>query len=108
MLDTSDALISVNRNAFLHNIEIIGPSIARYPAGNCMFNVILNFEHISYLALVFLLLTLSRLVNPGWDIKNCFLLSNRLVIIGGGEIQSMEETTQGNSAAMAIYALRKK
>ena len=68
MLDALNAFNSVNRNAFLHDAEVICPSIACY-------------------------------------VKNCYSLSNRLFIIGGGEIQSMEGTIQGDSAAMAIYAI---
>ena len=66
--DASNAFNSVNRNAFLHNVEIICPSIARY-------------------------------------VKNCYSLSNRLFIVGGEEIQSMEGTFQGDPAAMEIYAI---
>ena len=36
--------------------------------------------------------------------QNCYSLRNRLFIISGGEIQSMKGTTQGDSAAMTIYA----
>ena len=36
--------------------------------------------------------------------ENCYSLRNRLFIISGGEIQSMKGTTQGDSAAMTIYA----
>ena len=38
-------------------------------------------------------------------VKNCSSVSSRLFIIGGGEIQSMEGTTQGDPAAMVIYAI---
>ena len=68
MLDTLNAFSSVDRNAFLHDAEVICPSIA-------------------------------------WYVKNCYSLSNRLFITGGGEIQSVEGTIQGDSAAMAIYAI---
>ena len=36
--------------------------------------------------------------------ENCYSLRYRLFIISGGEIQSMKGTTQGDSAAMTIYA----
>ena len=68
LVAASNAFSSVNRNAFLHNVEIICPSIARY-------------------------------------VKNCYSLSNRLFIVGGEEIQSMEGTFQGDPAAMEIYAI---
>ena len=38
-------------------------------------------------------------------VKNCYSVNSRLFIIGGGEIQSMEGTTQGDPAAMVIYAI---
>ena len=38
-------------------------------------------------------------------VKKCHDLSSRLFIIGGGEIRSSEGTTQGDSTAMAIYAI---
>ena len=38
-------------------------------------------------------------------VKNCYYVNSRLFIIGGGEIQSMEGTTQGDPAAMVIYAI---
>ena len=37
-------------------------------------------------------------------VKNCYSVNSRLFIIGGGEIQPMEGTTQGDPAAMVIYA----
>ena len=58
----------VNRSPFLHNVEIICSSIARY-------------------------------------VKNCYWLSNRLFIIGGEKIQPVKGTTQGDLAAMVIYAI---
>ena len=68
LVDASNAFNSINRNVFLHNVEVICPSIPRY-------------------------------------VKNCYSLNCRLFIIGGGEIQSMEGTTQGDPAAMVIYAI---
>ena len=68
LVDASNAFNSINRNVFLHNVEVICPSIARY-------------------------------------VKNCYSVNSRLFIIGGGEIQSMEGTMQGNPAAMVIYAI---
>ena len=38
-------------------------------------------------------------------VKNCYSVNSRLFTIGGGEIQSMEGTTQGDPAAMVIYAI---
>ena len=38
-------------------------------------------------------------------VRNCYYDNTRLFIIRGGEIQSMEGTTQGDPAAMAIYAI---
>ena len=38
-------------------------------------------------------------------VRNCYCANTRLFIIGGGEIQSMEGTTQGDPTAMAIYAI---
>ena len=67
-VDASNAFNSINRNVFLHNVEVICPSIARY-------------------------------------VKNCYSVKSRLFIIGSGEIQSMEGTTQGDPAAMVIYAI---
>ena len=37
--------------------------------------------------------------------KNCYSIGNRSVMIGGAEIQSIEGTTQGNSAAMVNYVI---
>ena len=37
-------------------------------------------------------------------VKNCYSVSSRLFIIGGRKIQCMEGTTQGDPAAMVIYA----
>ena len=37
-------------------------------------------------------------------VRNCYYANTRLFIIRGGEIQSMEGTTQGDPTAMAIYA----
>ena len=68
LVDASNAFNSINRNVFLHNVEVICPSIARY-------------------------------------VKNCYFVNSRLFIIGGGEIQSMEGTTQADPAAMAIFAI---
>ena len=68
LVDASNAFNSINRNVFLHNVEVICPSIARY-------------------------------------VKNCYSFNSRLFIIGGGEIQSMEGTTQGDPAAMVIYVI---
>ena len=68
LVDASNAFNSINRNVFLHNVEVICPSIARY-------------------------------------VKDCYSINSRLFIIGGGEIQSMEGTTQGHPAAMVTYAV---
>ena len=38
-------------------------------------------------------------------VKNCYSVDSRLFLIGDGEIQSMEGTTQGDPAAMVIYAI---
>ena len=38
-------------------------------------------------------------------VKNCYSLSNHFIIISGGEIQSIKGTTQGDPAAMVIYAI---
>ena len=38
-------------------------------------------------------------------VKKCYLVYSQLFIIGGGEIQSMERTTQGDPAAMVIYVI---
>ena len=38
-------------------------------------------------------------------VKNCYSLRNRLFIIGGGEIQSIEGAAQGDPVAMSIYAI---
>ena len=38
-------------------------------------------------------------------VKNCYSVDSRLFIIGGGEIQNMEGTTQGDPAAKVIYAI---
>ena len=35
-------------------------------------------------------------------VRNCYYASTRLFIIGGGETQSMDGTTQGDPTAMAI------
>ena len=68
LVDASNAFNSINRNVLLHNVEVTGPSIARY-------------------------------------VKNCFSVNSRLFVIGGGEIQSMERTTQDDLAAMVVYAI---
>ena len=67
LVNVSNAFNSINRNVFLHNVEVICPSIARF-------------------------------------VKNCYSVNSRLFIIGGGEVQSVEGTTQGDPAAMVIYA----
>ena len=38
-------------------------------------------------------------------VRNCYCASIRLFIIGGGKVQSMEGTVQGDSTAMAIYSI---
>ena len=38
-------------------------------------------------------------------VRNCYSLPSRLFIIGGSELKSCEGTTQGDPAAMAIYAI---
>ena len=38
-------------------------------------------------------------------VRNCNNLPSRLFIVGRGEIQSSEGTTQGGPAAVAIYAI---
>ena len=68
LVDALNALNSINRNAFLHNITIICPPLARY-------------------------------------VRNCYYTNTRLFIIGGGEIQSMEGTTQGDPTAIALCAI---
>ena len=68
LVDASNAFNSINRNVFLHNVEVICPSIARY-------------------------------------VKSCYSVNSRLFIIGGGEIQFMEGTTQVDPAAMVIYVI---
>ena len=68
LVDALNAFNSINRNAFLHNITIICPPLARY-------------------------------------VRNCYHTNIRLFIIGGGEIQSMEGTTQGDPTAIALYAI---
>ena len=67
LVNASNAFISIDRNAFLQNITIICPPLARY-------------------------------------VQNCYYANTRLFIIGGGEIQSMEGTTQGDPRSMAIHA----
>ena len=68
LVNASNAFNSVNKNAFLHNAEIISPLIAQ-------------------------------------QVKYFYSLSSHLFITGGGEIQLKEGTTQGNPAAVAIYAV---
>ena len=68
LADASNVINSINRNVFLHNVEVTCPSIARY-------------------------------------VKNCYSVNSRLFIIGGGDIQNMEGTTQGDPAAKVIYAI---
>ena len=68
LVDASNAFNSISGNVFLHNVEVIRPSIA-------------------------------------WYVKKCYSVNSRLFMIGGGEIQSMEGTTQGDPAAMVIYAI---
>ena len=62
------AFSSVDRNTFVHNIEVICPSYAKY-------------------------------------VRNHYNLPSCLFIIGGGEIQSTQWTTQGDPTAMTIYAI---
>ena len=38
-------------------------------------------------------------------VRNCYALPSRLLIIVGSELKSCERTTQGDPAAMAIYAI---
>ena len=38
-------------------------------------------------------------------VKNCCSLHSRLFVIGGNEIRSCEETTQGDPIAMAVYVI---
>ena len=38
-------------------------------------------------------------------VRNCYSLPSRLFIIGRSELKSCEGTTQGDPAAMAIYAI---
>jgi hypothetical protein len=68
LVDASNAFNSVNRQTFLHNINIICPVLAKF-------------------------------------VRNCYSHNARLFIVGGGEIRSNEGTTQGDPAAMAIYAI---
>ena len=68
LVNASNTFNSINRNAFLHNITIMYPPLARH-------------------------------------VRNCYYANFQLFIIGGGEIQSMEVTTQDDPTAMAIYAM---
>ena len=38
-------------------------------------------------------------------IRNCYDANTRLITIGGGKIESMEGTTQGDPTAITIYAI---
>ena len=38
-------------------------------------------------------------------VRNCYALPSRPFIIGGSELKSSEEMTQGDPAAMTIYAI---
>ena len=40
-------------------------------------------------------------------VGNCYALPSRLYVIGGSELKLCEGTTQGDSAAMMIYAIAK-
>ena len=40
-------------------------------------------------------------------VRNCYALPSRLYVIGGSELKSCEGTTQGDPAAMMIYAIAK-
>ena len=92
LVDASNAFNSVNRNAFLHNVEIICSSDASNAISSVNKNAFLhNVE--------------TMCPSIAQYVKNCYSLSNRLFIVGGGEIQSIEGTTQGDPAAMAIYAI---
>ena len=42
---------------------------------------------------------------PARFVRNCYYANTRLSIIGGAETQSMEGSTQGDPAAMTIYAI---
>ena len=64
----ANAFNSVNRKVFLHNINVVCPSISIY-------------------------------------LENCYTLPSSLFIIGRTEIQSSDETTQGDPVAMSIDAL---
>jgi hypothetical protein len=68
LVDASNAFNTINRQAALHNIGIICPS-------------------------------LSRVLN------NTYQAPVRLFVTGGAEIESSEGITQGDSLAMAMYAL---
>ena len=43
----------------------------------------------------------------GAFVRNCYALPSRLYVIGGSELKSCEGTTQGDPAAMMIYAIAK-
>ena len=64
----ANAFNSVNIKVFLHNINVVCPSISIY-------------------------------------LENCYTLPSSLFIIGRTEIQSSDETTQGDPVAMSIDAL---
>ena len=38
-------------------------------------------------------------------VRNCYTVSTRLFVIGGTEIESEEDTTQGDPLGMDIYAI---
>lgn len=68
LVDANNAFNTINRQAALHNIGVLCPSIS------CMLN-------------------------------NTYRAPVKLFVIGGGEIESTEGTTQGDPLAMAMYAL---
>ena len=68
LVDATNAFNTINRQAALHNIGFLCPSIS------CMLN-------------------------------NTYRAPVKLFVIGGGEIESTEGTTQGDPMAMAMYAL---
>ena len=67
LIDASNAFNVVNKNTFLHNVQIVCPEIAVY-------------------------------------VRNCYLQSSRLFVVGGKEIRSSEGTTQGDLIALEVYA----
>ena len=68
LVDASNVFNAINRQAALHNIQVICPAISTI-------------------------------------LSNTYQAPIKLFIVGGGEIDSSEGTTQGDPLAMAMYAL---